>query len=76
MIDRELVHPEIMDKLMSQCQNHLVHTFPGVGVLIEMYLFEHNYSKLFIKGVAPTILFASSYVAWYIFAFKLSVITT
>ena len=49
IIDRELVYPKIMDTVMSQFQNHLVHTLPGVGVLIEMYLFDHKYNKCFFK---------------------------
>jgi hypothetical protein len=64
IVDRNLVYPEIMDTVMSKLQNHLVHTLPGVGVLIEMYLIEHKYSECFIKGVVPTLIFASSYVSW------------
>ena len=67
--DRELVYPKEMDTLKPDygdpnLWNHLVHTFPGLGVLLELFIIPHKYNSSFLKGSLPVLFAAALYSVW------------
>lgn len=65
-IDRELVYPKEVDKIIPAWQNHAMHTLPLIGCLIENYFNYHKYPKM-IKGMTISISFGAIYLAWTFF---------
>ena len=68
-LDRELVYPTILDTIVSTWQNHVMHTLPVIGVVIEYIINIHTYPKYFWNGAKYTVLFTVIYIVWYISIF-------
>ena len=64
-INRDFIYPKAFEEIIPSWHNHLVHTLPLIGVLIESLMTEHFYEKSIIRAYLPTILFSSAYLLWY-----------
>lgn len=63
LIDRELIFPEVLDKVLPSWVNHSIHTTTSLFVLGEMYLSYHPYPK-FEQAVLGITLYLGAYVTW------------
>ncbi|CAF1008567.1 unnamed protein product [Brachionus calyciflorus] len=63
-IDRELVFPKIYDAIIPSWHNHIMHTLPLIGVIIECYLNKYEYQKSSKVGCIPTFLVSIGYLIW------------
>jgi hypothetical protein len=64
LIDRELVWASAVDRLIPQYQNHIMHTLPFFGVLIDNLLSRKNYGDSLVKGYIPLLLAMIGYTCW------------
>ncbi|XP_050406468.1 androgen-induced gene 1 protein isoform X2 [Patella vulgata] len=62
-VDRELVYPESLDKIIPAWVNHVNHTFVLPILLIEKYLIYHQYPNKG-KGILVILAFALTYLVW------------
>jgi len=62
-IDRELVFPEVLDKLFPNYINHMMHTTVIPAQLLELILLYHIYPSR-LKGMATSYLFCLVYLVW------------
>lgn len=60
-IDRELIFPKSLDEFIPGWQNHVMHTLPIIGALLDAYLVHHSFPK-FRNGIKLTIGFISTYL--------------
>uniref|UniRef100_A0A8C5WEB9 Androgen-dependent TFPI-regulating protein n=1 Tax=Leptobrachium leishanense TaxID=445787 RepID=A0A8C5WEB9_9ANUR len=61
--DRELVYPEVLDKIIPQWLNHAMHTYVLPLLLIELAACSHQYPGK-KKGLLALGLFCSAYISW------------
>lgn len=66
-VHRDLMYPQILEKFIPRYQNHLVHTLPLIGAILDSFLIRHKYKESFVKGVGATVLFLLSYLIWICF---------
>jgi hypothetical protein len=66
LVDRNLMYPPIMDTVIPSYQNHLVHTLPMIGVVLDNFLTRHYYQNSFARGVSTTLIFSFGYLIWLI----------
>ncbi len=64
-IEPELVWPKMVEELVPNWQNHVMHTLPIVSVMFECFNRKYEYEKSFFKGMLPTAILGTSYVIWY-----------
>lgn len=63
-VDRDLIYPEILEKVIPSYQNHLVHTLPLIGAVLDSYVTKHYYHKSLAKGITGTVVFLLTYLVW------------
>jgi hypothetical protein len=63
-VNRDMIYPKPLDEAIPSWQNHVLHTFPILTGLLDSFFTKHTYSKSFLKGILPSVLFALTYVAW------------
>lgn len=63
-VDRNLIYPKVIELAIPSYQNHLVHTLPLFGALLDSAVTHHHYNKSFFKGVLGTVLFMLAYLIW------------
>ena len=61
-INRDYIYPQVIEEVIPNWQNHINHTLPIFGVIIESFMAEHHYEKSFIKKNIPIVLFGFSYL--------------
>jgi len=62
-IDRELIFPESLDTWFPGWLNHVMHTLPAVGTLLEELLVPHTYQTGH-KKIVPIVTCYFAYLAW------------
>ncbi|CAL4154600.1 unnamed protein product, partial [Meganyctiphanes norvegica] len=62
-IDRELIFPASLDTWFPTWLNHVMHTLPAIGTLLEELLVPHTYQTGH-KRIAPIITLYFAYLAW------------
>lgn len=63
-VDRNLIYPPGVELAIPSYQNHLVHTLPLIGAMLDSMLTRHKYSKKFFQGVIGSVLFFLGYIIW------------
>ena len=63
-VNRDYIYPKIYEDVTPNWRNHVAHTLPLIGVLLETYLTEYNYEKSYVKSITPIVLFAFAYTIW------------
>ncbi|XP_078382152.1 androgen-induced gene 1 protein-like isoform X1 [Oculina patagonica] len=63
MIDRELIFPSVLDKIIPPWLNHLLHTWCAVFMIVEGAFIRHKYPKNRV-GLGLLALFAATYLIW------------
>ncbi|XP_063815449.1 androgen-induced gene 1 protein-like isoform X2 [Pseudophryne corroboree] len=61
--DRELVYPKVLDSIIPQWLNHLMHSFVVLVMLIELLTCSHQYPSR-KSGLATLMLFCIAYLSW------------
>lgn len=59
-VDRELVYPKALDKIIPQWLNHVMHTAPGPFLLVDTMLTCHRYPSR-AKGLGLILIFGALY---------------
>lgn len=62
-IDRELIFPASLDTWFPAWLNHVMHTLPAIGTLLEELLVPHTYQTGY-KRLAPILTCYFAYLAW------------
>ena len=67
-VDRELIYPEVYDKVVPAYVNHLWHTAILIWVLFEVYLFHHHFPS---PGTAAACVFVygTAYMCWLVYIY-------
>ena len=63
-IEPELVWPKLIEELVPNWQNQIMHTLPIVSVFFESFNRRHVYQKSFVKGAFTPALFGTFYLVW------------
>ena len=54
-MDKNLIYPEILEKIIPAYENQIVHTLPIFAVLIDIFLTPKTYKDSFFEGFFPTL---------------------
>ncbi len=61
-VDRKLIYPVILDSIVPDWQNHVMHTLPLASLLLESFLTKHKYPS-FLKGLkSKRLIFKSLFI--------------
>ncbi|KAK6959515.1 androgen-induced 1 protein [Biomphalaria glabrata] len=66
LVDRELVYPESLDKIIPPVINHILHTTVLPFILLDKYFIYHNHPSQW-RGLSGTIAVAGCYLIWILF---------
>ena len=66
LVDRNLIWPVSFDSFIPKHQNHIMHTLPLIGVLIDMFVSRKTYGNSILTGYIPLFLATIGYTCWLI----------
>lgn len=67
-VDRNLVYPEVLDKVVPAYLNHFWHTTPLMWAVFEMYLFHHRFPSTAVAAV-NAFLIGVVYIGWIMYIY-------
>jgi hypothetical protein len=70
-LDRNLIYPEVFDKVVPQYMNHFMHTTVFLWVLCEMYLYHHHFPSTALAA-ATIFVYSLAYCSWIVYLYVAS----
>lgn len=67
-IDRNLVYPEVLDKVVPSYLNHFWHSSVLLWGIFEMYLFHHRFPSTAVAAVNAFV-YGAGYIAWVVYIY-------
>jgi hypothetical protein len=64
LVDRNLIFPAFLDKIILPWHNHVMHTLPMLSPVGDNFFTEHKYEKSFVRGFAPLLALSIGYIIW------------
>ncbi|CAK1603518.1 unnamed protein product [Parnassius mnemosyne] len=64
-VDKDLIFPDVIEKLYPTWMNHVMHTMVTIFMFLELIMTSRNYPSRAV-GISITLAFSMSYIAWYL----------